>query len=145
MNDIELLQSSIRQKVFKAEACMLQMPQLELEVKHYFSHGIYARELYIPRDTILVGKLHKFSQLNILSKGDISVLIDEKVKRIQAPFTIVSPPGTKRIAYAHEDTVWLTIHGTDETDIDIIEEIFTASNEQEYLDFINSQLRLPGF
>lgn len=145
MNDLELLQSSVRQKVFKAEALMLQMPQRELEVKHYFSHGIYARELYIPRDTILVGKLHKFSQLNILSKGDISVLIDEEVKRIQAPYTIVSSAGTKRIAYAHEDTVWLTIHGTDETNIDIIEEMFTASSEQEYLDFVNSQLRLPGF
>lgn len=145
MNDLELLQSSVRQKVFKAEALMLQMPQRELEVKHYFSHGIYARELYIPRDTILVGKLHKFPQLNILSKGDISVLIDEEVKRIQAPYTIVSPAGTKRIAYAHEDTVWLTIHGTDEINIDIIEEMFTASSEQEYLDFVNSQLRLPGF
>ena len=145
MNDLELLQSSVRQKVFKAEALMLQMPQQDLEFKHYFSHGIYARELYIPRDTILVGKLHKFSQLNILSKGDISVLIDEKVKRIQAPYTIVSPAGIKRIAYTHEDTVWLTIHGTDESNIDIIEEIFTASSEQEYLDFVNSQLRLPGF
>lgn len=145
MNDLELLQSSVRQKVFKAEALMLQMPQRELEVKHYFSHRIYARELYIPRDTILVGKLHKFPQLNILSKGDISVLIDEEVKRIQAPYTIVSPAGTKRIAYAHEDTVWLTIHGTDEINIDIIEEMFTASSEQEYLDFVNSQLRLPGF
>ncbi len=145
MNDIELLQSSVRQKVFKAEALMLQMPQRELEVKHYFSHGIYARELYIPRDTILVGKLHKFSQLNILSKGDISVLIDEEVKRIQAPYTVASPPSTKRIAYTHEDTVWITIHGTDETNIDTIEEIFTASSEQEYLDFVNSQLRLPGF
>lgn len=143
--NLELLQSSVRQKVFKAEALMLQMPQRELEVKHYFSHRIYARELYIPRDTILVGKLHKFPQLNILSKGDISVLIDEEVKRIQAPYTIVSPAGTKRIAYAHEDTVWLTIHGTDEINIDIIEEMFTASSEQEYLDFVNSQLRLPGF
>ena len=145
MNDLELLQSSVRQKVFKAEALMLQMPQRELEVKHYFSHGIYARELYIPRDTILVGKLHKFPQLNILSKGDISVLIDDKVERIQAPFIVASPPGIKRIAYTHEDTVWITILSTEETDIDLIEEIYTASTEQEYLDFINQQLKLPGF
>ena len=143
MNDLELFQSSMREKVFKAEALMLQMPQRELEVKHYFSQGVYARELYIPKDTILVGKLHKYKQLNILSKGDISVLIDEEVKRIQAPFTVVSPAGTKRIAYTHEDSVWLTIHGTEETDIDLIEDIFTASSEQDYLDFINRQLELP--
>lgn len=132
-----------RAKVFKAEELMLQMPQRELEVKHYFSQGVYARELYIPKDTILVGKLHKYKQLNILSKGDISVLIDEEVKRIQAPFTVVSSAGTKRIAYTHEDSVWLTIHGTEETDIDLIEDIFTASSEQDYLDFISRQLRLP--
>ncbi len=143
MNELEVFQSSMREKVFKAEALMLQMPQRELEVKHYFSQGVYARELYIPKDTILVGKLHKYKQLNILSKGDISVLIDEEVKRIQAPFTVVSPAGTKRIAYTHEDSVWLTIHGTEETNLDLIEEIFTASSEQDYLDFINRQLELP--
>ena len=142
MNELELFQSSMRAKVFKAEELMLQMPQRELEVKHYFSQGVYARELHIPKDTILVGKLHKYKQLNILSKGDISVLIDEEVKRIQAPFTVVSSAGTKRIAYTHEDSVWLTIHGTEETDIDLIEEIFTASSEQDYLDFINRQLEL---
>lgn len=142
MNELELFQSSMRAKVFKAEELMLQMPQRELEVKHYFSQGVYARELFIPKDTILVGKLHKYKQLNILSKGDISVLIDEEVKRIQAPYTVVSPAGTKRIAYAHEDSIWLTIHGTEETDIDLIEEIFTASSEQDYLDFINRQLEL---
>ncbi len=143
MSDIELFQSSIHEKVFKAEALMLQMPQRELEVKHYFSQGVYARELYIPKDTILVGKLHKYIQLNILSKGDISVLIDEEVKRIQAPFTVVSPAGTKRIAYTHEDSVWITIHGTNETDVGLIEEIFTANSEQDYIDFINEQLKLP--
>ena len=139
MNELEILQSSVREKVFKAEELMLQMPQRELEVKHYFSHGVYARELYIPKDTILVGKLHKYPQLNILSKGDISVLIDEEVKRIQAPYTIVSPAGTKRIAYTHEDTVWLTIHGTNETDVDLIEEIFTANSEQDYIDFCEKE------
>ena len=143
MNNLEVFQSSVREKVFKAEELMLQMPQLELEVKHYFSHGVYARELYIPKDTILVGKLHKYPQLNILSKGDISVLIDEEVKRIQAPYTVVSPAGTKRIAYTHEDTIWLTIHGTEETNLDAIEEYFTANSEQDYLDFINEQLKLP--
>ena len=146
MNNLEVFQSSIREKVFKAQALMLQMPQRELEVKHYFSHGVYARELYIPKDTILVGKLHKYPQLNILSKGDISVLIDEEVKRIQAPYTVVSPAGTKRIAYTHEDTVWITILGTNETDVDLIEETFTAKTEQEFQEFLNlsnNQLELP--
>lgn len=96
-------------------------PQIEMHVIHHFSKGLYARELHIPKGTILVGKTHRFENLNIISKGEISVYTDEGVKRIAAPCTIVSPPGTKRVGYAHEDTVWTSIHATNETDVDAIE------------------------
>lgn len=114
---------------------MRDLPQLEIPVRHFFSPGVYAREIQIPKGAIVTGKIHKFSQLNILSKGDISVMTEDGIKRVQAPFTIVSPPGTKRIAYAHEDCVWTTIHGTDETDLEKIEDRFIAQDEAEYLDF----------
>jgi len=70
-----------------------------------------------------------------MSCGDLSVLTEEGIQRVQAPFTIVSPAGTKRIAYAHEDTVWTTIHGTHETDLDKIESDLIAQNDQEYEEF----------
>lgn len=126
---------ALRSKVFEAEALMLKMPQLELPVTHHFARGVYARELFIPKGTILTGKIHKYPQLNILSQGDISVLTEDGVKRVQAPFHIISPAGTKRIAYAHEDCVWTTIHGTEETDLEKIEDFFIAQSEVEYLDF----------
>ena len=124
-----------REKVNLLEAEMLKQKQLDLPVKHYFAPNVYARELFIPKGTLLTGKIHKYAQLNILSKGDMSVLTDEGVVRVQAPFTIVSPPGTKRIALAHEDCVWTTVLGTDETDPDVIEQKFTAKDELEYLKF----------
>lgn len=125
----------MRTKIELAEEAMRQFPQLDLPVKHHFADGVYARELFIPRDTILTGKIHKYSQLNILSLGEISVLTDEGVKRVRAPFALVSPPGTKRIAYAHEDCVWTTVHGTHEKDLEKIEEHFIAQSEAEYLEF----------
>lgn len=133
----------MREKVQRAEAVMLTMPQLELPVKHHFSYGVYARELFIPKGTTLTGKIHKYEQLNILSQGEISVLTEEGVKRVKAPFHIVSPAGTKRIAYAHEDCVWTTVHGTDEKDLEKIESIFIAQTEQEYLEFCKA-LELKG-
>lgn len=126
---------SMREKILAIEEMMRSMPQVDFKVKHHFSDGVYARELFIPKGTLLTGKIHKYTNLNIMSQGDISVLTDDGIKRVQAPFTIVSPPGTKRIAYAHEDTVWTTIHGTGETDLDVIEEIFIAQDEFEYLAF----------
>ncbi len=134
MNDLTV-PALLRAKVYKAEEIMLKLPQVEMPVIHHFAEGVYARELHIPKDTILTGKIHKYSQLNILSKGEISVMTETGIKRVKAPFAIVSPPGTKRIAYAHEDCVWTTVHGTYEKDVDKIEEHFIAQNEAEYLEF----------
>jgi len=126
---------SMREMLERFESEMFKLGTIEIPVKHHFSQGVYAREITIPKGTVLTGKIHKYSQLNILSKGDISVLTEEGIKRVQAPFTIVSPPGTKRVAYAHEESVWTTVHGTDETDLEKIETHFIAQNNAEYLAF----------
>lgn len=131
-----------REKVNAFEAEMKKQPQVELETKHYFSKGVYAREITIPKGVILTGHIHKYQNLNIISKGKIEVLVGDELQIIEAPATIVSPPGTKRIARALEDTVWTTIHGTDETNIDKIENEFIAHTEAEYLEF-HQQLSLP--
>lgn len=103
-------------------------------VTHHFSKGVYAREIFIPAGTVLTGEIHKHENLNILSKGDISVRMDDgSIVRVQAPFTTVSPPGTKRAAYAHTDCVWTTIHGTDERDVDKIKNEFIATSYGDYL------------
>jgi hypothetical protein len=137
MNELAL-QDNIKAKVFAAEAFMKTQPQLDLKVVDYFSEGIYARELHIPAGTLLTGEIHKFRNLNILSAGSMSVLTEDGMKRVSAPFTIVSPSGTKRIAYAHTDCIWTTVHGTYETNVDEIKRTFIASNEQEWLDFCNA-------
>lgn len=126
-----------------AEAFMKQQPQVELRVEHHFSFGVYARTLYIPKGIALTGQIHKFENLNILVKGEMSVSIDGQMRIIKAPFTVVSPPGTKRIAWALEDCIWMTIHGTHERDLNIIEDYFIAHTEEEYLKFMgHNQLKL---
>lgn len=130
-----------RQKVNLLELEMAKQPQVTLECKHHFSYGIYARELLIPAGIMLTGKIHKYPQLNILVKGRMRVLVGDEVKEIYAPFTVASEAGTKRIAIALEDCIWITIHGTHLTDLGAIEERFIAQSEQEYLEYCG-QLRL---
>ena len=120
-------------KIFEAEKILLQMPQLKMKVVHHFSDGLYARELHIPKGTLLTGAIHRFQNLNILSQGEISVSTSDGMKHIKAPFTIISPAGTKRIAIAHEDCIWTTFFPTTETDPEKIVEQFTTNNVQEYL------------
>jgi quercetin dioxygenase-like cupin family protein len=124
-----------RDKVNAIEALMAQQPQVDLKVGHYFSEGVYARALEIPAGIQLTGKIHKFEQLNILAKGKMKVLVGDFYKEVEAPFIVVSPPGTKRIAIALEDCVWITVHGTHETDLELIEKTFIAQSEQDYLEF----------
>lgn len=130
----------IEDKVFEMEAIMKTMAQVEIETKHYFSDGLYAREITIPAGVTLCGEIHKYKNLNILSKGSMLVYGYGKV---EAPFTVVSPPGTKRIAHTLTECVWTTIHATEETDVNKIRNHFVAQTEQEWLEFAGfNQLKL---
>jgi len=137
--DLQINNALTPGKVRDMERIMLAMPQVEIPVKHYFSKGVYAREILIPAGTTVTGKIHKFANLNILSQGEMMVSTENGVQLVRAPFTVVSPPGTKRIAHTLTDCVWTTIHGTEKTDLDAIELEFTADSEQEYLEFCATQ------
>ena len=117
--------ASVRERLDALEKELLTHPQVEIPPRHYFAKGLYAREITIPAGTLLTGKIHTTQHLNIISQGDISVLTENGPKRVQAPCTLVSPPGTKRAGYAHTDTVWTTIHANpdDLTNPDVLESI----------------------
>ena len=104
---------------------------LDDNLVHYFAPGVYARELTIPAGFMLTGKIHKTEHLNIISQGEIVVVSPEGKSIIKAPHTMVSNPGIKRVGYAITDTVWTTIHVTDKTDLDEIEEEVIAKTFEE--------------
>lgn len=133
---------STREKVLALEARMLEQPQLDLPVKHHFAPGLYARELFIPKGTLLTGKIHKTEHLNVMASGELSVLIDDAVRRVRAPLVVLSRPGTKRIALAHEDTVWITFHATNETDVPTLEQMLVCDTDAEYLEHMADLRRL---
>lgn len=135
--ELTLTTQEIRDVIAKAEEKMMGSNlKIEIPIEHYFSKAVYGREMRVPKGTLLTGKIHKFQNLNILSKGEATVLSIDGVMRIKAPYTFVASPGTKRLIYAHEDTVWTTILGSDEKDPEKIEEQFIAKNYEElnYLD-----------
>lgn len=144
MNNIILKNElSMREKVNLAQSEMEKMPQLEMKYEHIFSDGIYARKLYIPKDAVVVGKIHKYANLNLMVKGKMQLVTDTEVIIVEAPFEIVSPPNTKRMARALEDTIWITILRTDEINIEKIEDHFTCNTETEFLQFCeNSEKQL---
>jgi len=129
----------VREKIQILEDEFSKLPQIAIETNHYFSKGVYAREIKAPSGSILIGKIHKHENLNILSQGEISVFSIDGMSKIKAPATIVSSPGVKRVAYVHDDVIWTTIHGTDETDLDKIEEEFIAKTYDDVQYLSNSE------
>lgn len=122
----------VRDKIVNLEKMMLQSSaRIEIETTHYFTDGIYAREIFIPKGTLLTGKIHKTEHLNVVSKGRIVVMTDEGMKEVSAPHTMIASPGTKRIGYALEDTVWTTFHGTNEKNLEKLEEQLIAPSFED--------------
>lgn len=129
----DLSPAEMRGRILALEKAILARPEhaVVIEPKHYFADGMYAREIFIPAGTVLTGKIHKTEHINVLSQGEISVMTDEGVKRLKAPCTIIAKPGTKRVGYAHTDTVWTTFHATKETDLDKLEAELIAPTFEE--------------
>lgn len=125
--------SEARARILDFERQLSELPQIDFPVRHHFPAGIYAREITIPAGSCLTGKIHRFENLNIISKGRILVATEEGVAEVVAPCTIVSPPGTKRVGFAMEDTVWTSIHPnpTDERDLDKLEAMFIVPSFDE--------------
>ena len=126
----ELSVAERRNKLLELECVCKSMEQVVIEPREYFCNGVYAREIFIPAGTTLVGEIHNYPHINVVSKGKIRVATDEGVKVIEAPCTFISPAGVKRAGFVLEDTVWTTIHATDKTNSnDIRQEVIAESYE----------------
>jgi quercetin dioxygenase-like cupin family protein len=90
-------------------------------VTHHFAPGLYAREMLIPAGVTLVGKMHRFDHLCVVLRGRILVATETGTKEIVGPAMFTSPAGVKRAGVAIEDTVWITYHPTEKTDLAQIE------------------------
>lgn len=80
---------------------------------HTFGDGFYTRNISMPKGQLITTGIHKKEHPFFVMTGDVSVLTEDGVVRIKAPYNGITQPGTKRLIYIHEDTVWITVHITD--------------------------------
>tara|TARA_R110002020_G_scaffold1420_1_gene6426 strand:- start:2199 stop:2723 length:525 start_codon:yes stop_codon:yes gene_type:complete len=103
-------------------------------VKHSFSDGIYVREMFVPKGTMLVGKIIKQTHHIFLMSGKIAIITEEGEKIMQGPCSVVAKGGTKRVGYALTDVVWINVHpnATDTQDLCKLEKQVIAKDYDEY-------------
>lgn len=100
-------------------------------ITHYHVPGLYGREMWMPADCLITGKIHKTEHICILSKGKVTVANGGESVTYEAPATIISKVGAKRAVYAHEESVWTNFHATELSDPEEIEEEIIAKSFEE--------------
>ena len=132
-----------RQQIESLAAAIARCPKREFPVRHIFldDNTVYGREITIPDDSVLVGKVHRYKHFNILVKGEITVWTERGMKRLRAPFAFVSYPGTMRAGWTHADTIWTTFHlnPTHCTDPAKLEELLVEPPSDELIKLVKEQ------
>ena len=110
-------------------------------LEHTFADGVYVRQMYMPKDTAVVGKIHKREHVWFLLQGCISVATENKIEEYEAPCYVVSPGGSKRVILALEDSIFVNIHPNPSNTQDLIEleKYNVAKNYEEYEQYIKKQ------
>ena len=116
---------------------LIEIPEDGLPLTHTFSDGVYAREIFMPKGMIVIGHVHKTKHLNIVSTGKARVFYDGEMHEITAPYTFESNAGVRKALFILEDMFWTTIHVTDETNQDKLDDMLIDKNASEGLSMEN--------
>lgn len=136
--EVELtLRQNIRDGILQIENAIASCPTAIFgddvaPLEHFFVDGAYIRKITMPEGMLLTSKIHKKRHPYFVIKGDVSVLTEEGAIRIKAPYFGITEPGTKRLLYIHEETVWITFHVTQETDLEKIEKEIIAESFNDF-------------
>jgi hypothetical protein len=131
LTELEIFnEAPTREQIERLQAEMVKHPQAEgLVTEHYFVPGMYCRRLFRPAGTLIVGKVHKQPHFFLCAKGEIIAWTEKGMKKLQAGDVVECQPGTKRVTLATMDSVGITFHKTDETDIEKIEQELVEADE----------------
>jgi quercetin dioxygenase-like cupin family protein len=101
-----------------------------LKPVHYFSRGMYVRELRMPKGFTIVGKRHAREHIVVISEGRCLCITERGSEELEAPCSFVSPAGEKRALYMLEDTTWVTIHRTEAKNLEDAEADLILTEDQ---------------
>lgn len=116
----------VRQHIGRAEARIAALPESwhgdteRCPLRHSFGDQTYMREIFIPRGTILTGKIHRQTHPYFLLTGEALVITEhDGAVYMQAPLAGISQAGVKRFIYAVTDLWWVTIHYNEDNTRDL--------------------------
>ncbi|THF64465.1 hypothetical protein E6O51_03165 [Pseudothauera rhizosphaerae] len=115
-------------KVRRLERITSAMPQVEIDTRHLFHAGMYARTIHIPAGVCLTGALIKRATLLIFS-GRATVFAGGEVIDLIGYHVIPASAHRKQVFLAHEDTDLTMIFPTEAGTVEAAEAEFTDEAE----------------
>lgn len=135
IRDLTLPEVGMRGRIAEFEAILAQHPYAQfgdtedLPVEHLFGGGMCIRQMFIPKGTVVIGKIHRHAHPNFLMSGEVIVVTEGGGRQhMKAPHSLISEAGTKRCVYAIEDSIWAVVHKTETTDPVELEKEVIAPN-----------------
>ena len=135
---IQIPNKDYRIALLKAERALRSDPDCKgtdfFKTEHSFSDGLYTRKTYVPKGFLFITFIHKKSH-PALHVGDVTMIEPTGNRRVSGVHNYITPAGTQRVCYAHEDSYCITTHlnPENEKDIDKIEEFLYAKHYNELL------------
>lgn len=92
------------------------------DMEHFFTDGVYARKMALPKGTSVPTHRHAYNHLSILAHGRVRVTVGAIIQEYIAPAMIEVRKDVAHTIHALEDSIWFCIHATDAKDIESLEQ-----------------------
>jgi hypothetical protein len=114
----------VKLDIEKAIKHTMVMEQADCPVRHYFSDGVYIREVLFPAGIFVIGHIHKSPHMNVFVKGVLDMVGEDGSRTtLHAPMTFVGKAGRK-IALIREEVIWQNIYPNPDNckDVEVLED-----------------------
>lgn len=126
------------------------LPSNGYEYEHILTDGVYIRKYKMRKHTLAVGAIHKKETTLVILKGSLKIFSETGLSVLKAGDLRVSSPGTQRAVFALEDTVMMTLHRAETSNLeDIVAELtdwdlnrLHGVREGRYKLFINGEKKI---
>ncbi len=109
------MELQINDRIDELEDVLIRnFPIVDCPVTHRFVPGMYIREIFMPKDTVVTSLIHKTTHPFFILQGKVSVVSENDGEQLlEAPYVGITTPNTRRVLRIHESCIWITCHVTD--------------------------------
>jgi quercetin dioxygenase-like cupin family protein len=97
--------------------------EVDLLTKHFFSDGLYAKQMSLPKGYEAISHAHNYNHLSLLQAGRVILRTDDSEVEYTAPAMLEIKAGVHHSITALENVLWYCIHATDATDSSEVDEV----------------------